>query len=178
MTARPTTVRAARIALGTALALASGCHPEVRAEDAVCPSSGAAGLPVSTRTATEPAPDEWIDARLAQYVNAVHARVHAEFVDRFLHHLPRGLGLDCSSLVATVELGIGADGTLEVVTLVASSGNVHFDQASLDAIARAAPFAPTPETFRSPDGRVWLYWGLHRDDRQCLPLYVDVRRAP
>ncbi|SDK27684.1 TonB family protein [Aliiruegeria lutimaris] len=45
---------------------------------------------------------------------------------------------------ATVALSVGRDGRLQSVRIARSSGNAILDAAALDAVRRAAPFAPAP----------------------------------
>jgi TonB family protein len=70
-------------------------------------------------------------------------------------------------LVTTVEIVINADGSLDRVGVVRASGNLMYDFGAFNAVQRGAPYPPTPEKIRSPDGRVYIKWALHRNESQC-----------
>jgi TonB family protein len=51
-------------------------------------------------------------------------------------------------LTATVTFGINPDGSLNAVTVTASSKDPAFDDSVMRAIRRAAPFTPPPDKYR------------------------------
>ena len=66
-----------------------------------------------------------------------------------------------------VEIVVNADGSLDRVGVVKSSGNLMYDFGAFNAVQRGAPYPPPPEKIRSPDGRVYMRWALHRNESQC-----------
>ena len=70
-------------------------------------------------------------------------------------------------LVTKVEIVVNADGTLDRVGIVKSSGNLMYDFGAFYAVQSGAPYPPAPEKIRSSDGRVYMRWALHRNESQC-----------
>ncbi len=103
----------------------------------------------------------------AAYLAAFHRNLHMEFAHQFLSSLPMAGALGDPSLVTKVEIVVNADGSLDRVGVVKSSGNLMYDFGAFNAVQRGAPYPPTPEKIRSPDGRVYLRWALHRNESQC-----------
>jgi hypothetical protein len=50
---------------------------------------------------------------------------------------------------------------------VRSSDDERFDFGAFNAVWRGAPYPPPPPEIRSPDGRTYLHWLLHRGPSQC-----------
>jgi TonB family protein len=69
--------------------------------------------------------------------------------------------------VAKVEIVVNPDGTLDRVGVVKSSGNLMYDFGAFNAVQRGAPYPVPPEKIRSPDGRTYMRWALHRNESQC-----------
>jgi TonB family protein len=103
----------------------------------------------------------------AAYLAAFHRNLHMEFAHDFLAGLPMTGDLANLELVTKVEIVVNADGTLDRVGVVKSSGNLMYDFGAFNAVQRGAPYPPTPEKIRSPDGRVYMHWALHRNESQC-----------
>jgi len=103
----------------------------------------------------------------AAYLAAFHRNLHMEFAHDFLASLPMAGDLGNPDLMTKVEIVINADGTLDRVGVVKSSGNLMYDFGAFNAVQRGAPYPPTPEKIRSPDGRVYMRWALHRNESQC-----------
>jgi len=103
----------------------------------------------------------------AAYLAAFHRNLHIEFAHDFLASLPMAGELGNPDLVTTVEIVINADGSLDRVGVVRPSGNLMYDFGAFNAVQRGAPYPPTPEKIRSPDGRVYIKWALHRNESQC-----------
>ena len=111
----------------------------------------------------------------AQYITAMHHQIHKLFTLGFLaeidaRHDPAyaDAGL-CTQLRITVK----PDGAVDHVQVRRSSGLAAFDTAAIDSVTAAAPFPPTPEAIRSADGKVYVDWEFHRDQRSCATLGVD-----
>lgn len=61
-----------------------------------------------------------------------------------------------------------AEGRIEKIGVIKSSGITVFDVVSLSSVNRAQPFGKAPDIIVSPDARVYLRWELHRDrDDPC-----------
>jgi TonB family protein len=103
----------------------------------------------------------------AAYLAAFHRHLHIEFANDFLPSLPALGELGNPSLVTKVEIVVNQDGTLDRVGVIRTSGNTMFDFGAFNAVQRGAPYPPTPEKIRSPDGRVYITWELHRDQQMC-----------
>jgi TonB family protein len=103
----------------------------------------------------------------AAYLAAFHRNLHAEFAYDFVASLPMAGELGNPNLVAKVEIVINPDGSLDRVGVVKSSGNLMYDFGAFNAVHRGSPYPPTPEKIRSPDGRVYMRWALHRDQNMC-----------
>jgi TonB family protein len=103
----------------------------------------------------------------AAYLAAFHRNLHAEFAYDFVSSLPATGELGNPTLVTKVEIVVNADGSLDRVGVVKSSGNLMYDFGAYNAVHRGSPYPPTPEKIRSPDGRVYMRWALHRDQNMC-----------
>ena len=120
------------------------------------------GVKTGNTTALNAAADPF-----AAYLAAFHRNLHMEFAHDFLASLPLAGDLGNPALVTKVEIVVNADGSLDRVGVVKSSGNLMYDFGAFNAVQRGAPYPPTPEKIRSPDGRVYLRWALHRNESQC-----------
>jgi len=78
-----------------------------------------------------------------------------------------------SKLATTLEAVLNRDGTIDKVALVRSSGYVAFDAAAIDVLYTSGPFPDPPREIRSPDGKIYVHWTFHRDDRQCTPAFTQ-----
>ncbi|HEX5659930.1 MAG TPA: TonB family protein [Polyangiales bacterium] len=103
----------------------------------------------------------------AAYLAAFHRNLHAEFAYDFVASLPMAGELGNPMLVTKVEIVVNPDGSLDRVGVVKSSGNLMYDFGAFNAVHRGSPYPATPEKIRSPDGRVYMRWALHRDQNMC-----------
>jgi TonB family protein len=104
----------------------------------------------------------------AEYLSAVHRRIHREFAYRFLESLPLVSGpFGDMSLNATLEIVFNRDGTVHKIGFVKSSGFLPFDYGAFEAVMRAQPYPEAPPQILSGDGRVYVHWGFYRNHRQC-----------
>ncbi len=103
----------------------------------------------------------------AAYLAAFHRNLHIEFAHEFLGSLPTMGALGNPNLMAKVEIVVNPDGTLDRVGIVKTSGDTMYDFGAFNAVQRGAPYPPTPEKIRSPDGRAYIQWALHRNESQC-----------
>jgi TonB family protein len=103
----------------------------------------------------------------AAWLGPAHQRIHAEFADVFLRSLdglPPSHPLSRLDLATVLEIVVdGASGRLVKVGVVRTSGVTAFDVGALDAVEKAAPFAPADAAMRSADGNVYVTWTFHRD---------------
>ncbi len=112
----------------------------------------------------------------AAFIATMHRQIHRYWGDGFLADLDRKTGRDAypESLEAAIEIVVRNDGVLDHMTIAHHSGSLPFDTAALDAVMSAAPFPAPPDAIKSRDGKVYLTWHFHRDERQCHPNYVDM----
>jgi len=109
----------------------------------------------------------------AAYLAAFHRNLHIEFAHEFLGSLPAFGALGNPNLVTKVEIVVNPDGTLDRVGIVKTSGDTMYDFGAFNAVQRGAPYPPPPEKIRSPDGRTYIQWALHRNESQCGTWNAD-----
>jgi hypothetical protein len=119
----------------------------------------------------------------AQFLNAIHARVHPGFAR---HYLPSLDALPPGSLLADLSLNVQVElhlvprtGKIHRLGVRRSSGVRDFDVAVLVAFSKAFPM-PFPEALSSSDGYAYLLWDVSRDPKlACSTLQAHpVRIAP
>jgi TonB family protein len=106
----------------------------------------------------------------AAYIAEMHRSIHKQWAFDFLPSLMSKGALDpWNDMERYTLIGIVLDdsGTVEKVTIRRPSGFAPFDAAAMDAVVSSSPFPKPPDSIRSPDGKVYLDWTFHRDDRQC-----------
>jgi TonB family protein len=107
------------------------------------------------------------EAAWTAFVNQqMHPRIHASFSNEYLASLDaaaKGDPRNDARLWSKVDIVVAADGGLESVTFVNSSGVKAFDDGVNEAVRRAAPFAKPPAATLAPDGKVHVRWSFHRD---------------
>jgi TonB family protein len=112
----------------------------------------------------------------AAYIAEMHRSIHKLWAFGFLTELD---GKGASSpyndmdLWTQLEIVLKGDGTVEKVTIVRGSGYAPFDVAAMDAVMSSSPFSTPPDAIKSVNGKVYLDWRFHRDDRQCGTFGVD-----
>jgi hypothetical protein len=77
------------------------------------------------------------------------------------------------NLATTLEMVLNADGTIDKVTVVKTSGYLPYDAAAIDVAYTAGPYPDPPRAIRSANGKIYLHWRFFRDDRQCATSGVD-----
>lgn len=121
--------------------------------------AGAPKEPIGTKSAI-----------FANYLEVTHDKIHALFADSFLPSLV-SLGanhpLNDFSLMTLVEFRIQANGTVDDIHVIKTSGHAVFDAAPVDTLYRASPFLPPPKSVLSYDNSVYFRWGFHRNQRKC-----------
>ncbi len=107
---------------------------------------------------------------LARFIAQMHRSIHDEWAWGFLELLDakgRQHPLNDFALWSRVEIVLDRDGNIENVTTVRHSGSLAFDAAAREAVHAAGPFVDPPADIRSGNGKIYLHWALHRDERAC-----------
>jgi hypothetical protein len=103
----------------------------------------------------------------AEYLNAMHNRLHPHFSDEALGKLdalPPSDPLIEKKLSTRVELELDSGtGAIRRLVVVKSSGLASYDAIAVDAVQRAGPFGEADPLIRSADGDVYVHWELARD---------------
>ncbi|MFW6050413.1 MAG: TonB C-terminal domain-containing protein [Myxococcota bacterium] len=105
----------------------------------------------------------------AEYISAVHRRIHRKFADEFLRGLPTWSTSPLANpdLKTKLEIILNRDGTVHRVGVVETSGLAPFDYGAFAAVMGAQPYPEPPLGILSGDGRVYFHWGFYRNQRQC-----------
>ncbi|MCA9603933.1 MAG: TonB C-terminal domain-containing protein, partial [Myxococcales bacterium] len=105
----------------------------------------------------------------ANYLTAVHRRIHREYAYEFLAGLPIGGTSPFAdpNLVTELEIILNRNGTIHRVGVVSPSGLLAFDYGAWAAVMRGQPYPEAPPQILSGDGRVYFHWGFYRNERQC-----------
>jgi TonB family protein len=110
----------------------------------------------------------------AAYITAMHRQIHKLFTFGFLADIEGRRGpYDDESLWTQLQIVINPDGKVDKVTIVRGSGVLGFDVAAIDSVMSAAPFPIPPKAIRSTNGKVYMDWQFHRDERACGTFGVD-----
>ena len=112
----------------------------------------------------------------ALYIARMHRRIHRLWGFGFLVDLDLKSDshpMNDMKLWSMIEVAIAPDGKVEKATIVKHSGLLAYDVAALDTIFTGGPYPPTPRNIRSSDGKVYLHWRFHRNQRQCGTFGVD-----
>jgi len=114
-------------------------------------------------------------APFAAYIARMHRSIHKLWGFGQLEDWDELAGsspLNNSNLATTLEMVLNRDGTVQKVGVVRMSGYLPFDAAAVDVVYSAGPYPDPPREIRSPDGKIYLQWTFHRDERQCTPAYA------
>lgn len=103
----------------------------------------------------------------ANYLVAIHNRIHPVFADTFLESLdllPTNHPLNDQKIVTWLEIVLdGQNGRIVRMGVTRTSGQTAFDIGALDSVNRSQPFGKAPEAILSTDGNVYLHWEFHRN---------------
>lgn len=119
------TTRLLRLALSTLLFVGSSGHVLAAGDE------NAREMAVERK----PAADNWV-AR-------VGAKIRSHVSEEVANATP-------GNLPAIFEISLSADGTVNVVKLIQSSGHAPYDEAALTAIKAASPLSPYPDPAKLP----------------------------
>jgi TonB family protein len=115
-------------------------------------------------------------APFAVFIARMHRKIHELWGFGFLEDLDGKANnnpMNDRKLEVTLEIVLNGDGTLDKATIVKPSGVLTFDVAAIDTVQNAGPFESPPESIRSGNGKIYLHWAFHRDERQCSPYFAD-----
>ena len=76
-------------------------------------------------------------------------------------------------LLTRLEIVLNGDGTVDGVKVIRTSGVMGFDVAAVDVVYNAGPFPDPPSAIRSRNGKIYVHWSFHRDERQCATSHTD-----
>lgn len=112
----------------------------------------------------------------ALYIARMHRKIHRLWGFGFLVDLdlkPDAHPMNDMAMWSMIEVVVGPNGKVDKATIVKHSGYLPYDVAALDTIFRASPYPNTPRNIRSKDGKVYMHWRFHRNQRQCGTFGVD-----
>src|SRR5215831_4934767 len=115
-------------------------------------------------------------APFAVFIARMHRKIHELWGFGFIEELdrkPQSNPMNDRKLEVTLEIILKSDGTLDRTTIIRPSGVLVFDVAAIDVVQNAGPFGTPPEAIRSANGKIYLHWAFHRDERQCSPYFAD-----
>jgi TonB family protein len=115
-------------------------------------------------------------APFAAYIAKMHRSIHKLWGFGALEdwdELPGGSPLNDPKLSTTLEMVLNRDGTVDKITVVRASGYLPFDAAAIDVAYNAGPYPDPPRAIRSANGKIYVHWQFHRDERQCATSGVD-----
>src|SRR5262245_53945795 len=115
-------------------------------------------------------------APFAAYIAKMHRSIHKLWGFGALEdwdELTGGSPLNDPKLSTTLEMVLNRDGTVDKVTIVRASGYLPFDASAIDVAFNAGPYPDPPRAIRSANGKIYVHWQFHRDERQCATSGVD-----
>lgn len=115
-------------------------------------------------------------APFAAYLAGMHRSIHELWGFGFLWDLdgkPVGDPMNDRNLWTRLEIVLAGDGTVDNVKVIHSSGLTSFDVAAVDVVYSAGPYPDPPKVIRSGNGKIYLHWSFHRDERQCATFGAD-----
>jgi outer membrane biosynthesis protein TonB len=115
-------------------------------------------------------------APFASFIARMHRSIHELWGFGFLEELEAKSAsspYNDRSLVSKLEIVLNGDGTVDKVTVIRPSGYLPYDVAAIDVVYSAGPYADPPRAIRSRNGKIYVHWTFHRDERQCATSGVD-----
>ena len=111
----------------------------------------------------------------AAYIAEMHRSIHKLWAFSFLPSLDSRGALDPYNDMTRwtmISIVLSDSGVVEAANIARPSGYLPFDAAAWDVVMTAGPFPKPPEAIRSHDGKVYVDWVFHRDERQCGTDFV------
>ena len=115
-------------------------------------------------------------APFAAFIARMHRSIHEYWGFGFLEDLSSKSMSDPMNnkeLVTRLEIVLAGDGTIDSVKVIQPSGLTSFDVAAVDVVYTAGPFPEPPAAIRSRNGKIYVHWSFHRDERQCATSHTD-----
>ena len=115
-------------------------------------------------------------APFAAFIARMHRSIHELWGFGFLEELegrPASDPLNNRALMTQLEIVLAEDGQVDKVTIIKPSGELRFDVSAIDTVYNAGPYAEPPPAIRSRNGKIYVHWSFHRDERQCATSGVD-----
>lgn len=112
----------------------------------------------------------------AAYIAGMHRQIHKFWGFGYLIELdgkPANSPYNDMNLWTGLEIALREDGSVDKIMIEHPSGNAVFDTAAMDAVMSSAPYGPPPDVIKSRDGKVYISWRFHRDNRQCATDFVQ-----
>ena len=106
----------------------------------------------------------------AKYITKIHRSIHEAWAWGFLEQLDtrgRRHALNDYELWTRVEMVLSAQGEIDKVITVHHSGSLSFDAAAREVVFSIGPFPNPPREILSGNGKVYIHWAFHRDERAC-----------
>src|SRR5690606_24947811 len=106
----------------------------------------------------------------ARFIAQMHRKIHDAWAWGFLEQLDMRGGnhpLNDHELWTRVEIVLHRDGSIDKVTTVRHSGTSSFDAAAREVIWSSGPYPHPPAEILSGNGKVYIHWAFHRDNRAC-----------
>jgi len=106
----------------------------------------------------------------ARYITKIHRSIHEAWAWGFLEQLDtrgRNHELNDYELWTRVELVLTRDGVIDNVMTVHHSGSLVFDAAAREIVHSIGPFPNPPREILSGNGKVYIHWAFHRNERAC-----------
>lgn len=111
-----------------------------------------------------------MSAPFARYIHEMHNHIHPRWTEILirwdLSYGPTSTVSD-RSLFTEIEYVIGRDGSMEDVRVLRSAREPLFMQEAVAMAWSIGPLSPPPPGMLSSDGRTYIHWRFHRDNRQC-----------
>ncbi len=115
-------------------------------------------------------------APFAAFIAAMHRSIHPLWGWGFLDDLEgrsHNDPLNNPVLETKVEIVLHADGTIDNVKVIRTSGLSMFDVAAVDVVYSGGPYPEPPREIRSQNGKIYLHWSFARDERQCATFGAE-----
>jgi TonB family protein len=153
---------------------AAGKKPSDVKKAFVRENAGGFLAPVSTINAGNTRPLGKAKKVFVGYLHKMHERIHKHWLKSIQGYESSECtaAINDINLEVTLEIVLDAKGGLERAAPIETSGQMEFDAAAVGAVFDAAPFPAPPSFIQSYDGKVYVHWVFHRDNRHCGIQYA------